>query len=384
MEGSHVLTYAELIELERSLRRAKVLSVYLDGTSPDPATRYAWRLRLDNALRDIEGTLESAPRDEREAFARSAMLLRERLAPMPGALGAPGWAAFVTAGEVRHAGALNVSAPFLVTWETGARVAPYVCALTQQGPVIVAIVDTREARLFRYRGGVLEKVDTLRAQAVVGPSYHMGDAPRDRFHPGTRGTTGTDAAERALRAGTDRMLAELAERLKEIAGKNASIVIGGTPQAAIAAEAALPNGLASRALRVPTLDVRATDAEIRDRAEEAVAALRESRQAALVAEVLERYGADGLGAAGAQATWRALDARTVQELLLTGRFVKEHAEEAETAVHAAFDQGALVEALAGAAAERLDRDGAGIAARLRFLLPSALGGPTTAEREARG
>ena len=33
MEGSHVLTYAELIELERSLRRAKVLSVYLDGTS---------------------------------------------------------------------------------------------------------------------------------------------------------------------------------------------------------------------------------------------------------------------------------------------------------------------------------------------------------------
>ena len=324
----------------------------------------------------------SAPRDEREAFARSVALLRERLAPTPGALGAPGWAAFVTQGEVRHASALNVSVPFLVTWETGARVAPYVCALTQQGHVVVAIVDTREARLFRYRAGALEKADTLRAQAVVGPTYHMGDAPRDRFHPGTRGTTGTDAAERALRAGTDRMLAELAERLKDIAGKDGWVVIGGTPQAAIAAEAALPPALAPRALRVPTLDVRASDAEIRDRAEEAVAALRQSRQVALVAEVLERYGADGLGAAGTQATWRALDARTVQELLLTGRYVKEHAEEAETAVHAAFDQGALVEALAGAAAERLDRDGAGIAARLRFLLPSALGG--TAAREVRG
>jgi hypothetical protein len=72
------------------------------------------------------------------------------------------------------------------------------------------------------------------------------------------------------------------------------------------------------------------------------------------------------------ATRRALAGRAVQELFLSHRFLDEHADEADAMVRAALDQGAAVEEVSGAAAERLDHDGGGIAARLRFVPP--LGG----------
>ena len=63
----------------------------------------------------------------------------------------------------------------------------------------------------------------------------------------------------------------------------------------------------------------------------------------------------------------ALDAGAVQELLLSQQFLERQPRETEVAVRAAFDQRSSVEVATAAAAERLDRDGGGIAARLRFV-----------------
>ena len=59
----------------------------------------------------------------------------------------------------------------------------------------------------------------------------------------------------------------------------------------------------------------------------------------------------------------------MRELFVTHSYLEEHAVEAEAAVRAAIDQSALVEEVAGVAAEWLDARG-GVAARLRYRVPS--------------
>jgi peptide subunit release factor 1 (eRF1) len=58
----------------------------------------------------------------------------------------------------------------------------------------------------------------------------------------------------------------------------------------------------------------------------------------------------------------------VDLLVLSPAFLFTEADEAESSVHAALQQGARVEVLSGEAAEQLDRAAGGIAGKLRFAL----------------
>lgn len=361
-----MLSYAELLELDRSLRGSKVLSVYIDGHAPDPAERGVWRRRLESSITSLHRTIESAPRAEREAFEKCVRLLWERLATIPGAVRAMGWAAFVTEDGVRYAEALPVPMPMLAVWGAGARVAPYVRALKQQRPVIVAMVDHRRARLYRFRLGALEELETLRAHAHVGPIERMGGGPLSHFHPGTRGATGADEADRVLRSGHERMLAELADRLVDLAGDDGWIIVGGTPQPAKAAVRALPARVAPRAQVMPSLDIWSTRADIKRAAARGASMLRGARDREHVAELIERAAAGGLGTVGVEPTLEALRAGSVEALFLSQRFLEQQPAEAEAAIRGAFDQGAYVEDVTGTAATRLDAEAGGMGARLRF------------------
>jgi hypothetical protein len=291
----------------------------------------------------------------------------------------PGWAAFATADAVWWSGRVPEAAPRLVAWGVGARVAPTVRAFEQERPVWVAVVDARRARLYRCRGDELEVVDTLRAHTSVGPLDHMGAPPHEHFHTGTRGSTGTDAAERELREATGRLLDEVAARLVALSTDGGWIVIGGTRQAAHAVLDALPARVAAKATVLPALDASSTTDEIQRLAEEGASLLRGSRDDMLLAGLLEDAGSGGNGAVGAADVLHALDSGAVQELLLSPRFVDRQPAEAEAAVRAAFDQRSAIEVTSGSVADRLDRDGGGIAARLRFVPPP----PTPAPRDAR-
>jgi stalled ribosome rescue protein Dom34 len=253
-----------------------------------------------------------------------------------------------------------------VEWATGPCVAPYACAVARHRPVIAAVVDRRRARLHRWQGGAVEPLETLEAEERGRPPSHMGDAPRAGFHTGTRGATGADEADRRREAALQALAAATARRLRAHAGRTAWIVLGGTAEAVAAVQRALPAPLARRALVVPALHDGASDAVVRRAAAEGATLLRTMHDLVEVDELLERYGAAGPAVAGLEPSRRALAEGAVQRLVLSDGFVAAHPAEAERAVRAALDQRADVASVGGSAGERLDRDGGGIGARLRF------------------
>lgn len=366
-----MLSYPELVSLERSMRGERVLSVYVDGTAADPAIQRTWRVQLDHAVEDLRRWLADESHEEREQFSACVRTLESELGAFDGGVRAPGWTAFITPDGVRHAGPVPVSMPTMAAWSTGASVAPYIRALKQNRPVIVAVMDERKATVYRYRVGKLDRTDTLHARKVEEPEVHMGRTPKPGFHVGTRGPTGHDVVQRARREAMNRMLAELAERVTALAGADGWILLGGIPRVvAHAANTLAP--LAARLLPLKSLDVHATPAEIAEAAKVGGSALRDRWDAAQVDEIIEQAEAGLLGVLGPVATDRALDLSCVSALFVSPHYLADHGAEAEHAVRRAFDQGAMVERVSHAAAARLDAHG-GLAARLRFRPPASDG-----------
>lgn len=366
-------TREELLALAQELRDTDVLSVYIDGGAVDPALRSAWRTQLDEALDGAREALRDASRAERARFDRAVELLRAELGSVPAGIGAPGWAAFATADGVHHAGPLPVSVTLRVQWGRGAVVAPLVRALTDARPVVIAVVDSRGARIYRYERGALERTDTLRAHVHVEPPAHLGGVPRAGFHTGTRGRTGTDAAARERAEGRARVMAAVVERVVALAGSTGWVLIGGTPMAAREARARLPKAMASRMLVLPALQCRTPEAEIARIAAEGAAALRRRAEADEVRVALERAPV-GRGAANVEPTRAALDADAVRQLYLTRRFIDAHPGDAEEMVRAALEQHAEVEVVSGDGAAMLEERGGGVGALLRFRPPPMVPG----------
>ena len=360
-----MLSLTELARTERPLRSAKALSVYLDGAVEDPAVRAAWRQELHHRLARERQALARAAHDEREALERCAAQLDRRLAGFDGALGAPGWFGFFTPeGEV-HADVLPVRMPNLVAWGEGLRIGPYIRALKQLRPAIVAVVDARRARIYEYARGGVQEVETIHAHARTSPPQHMGAPPRQGFHMGTHGTAGTDAAERALRAGTQAMLRQLVARLEVLAGAESWIFVGGIPEVTAATMRLVPDRLHDRAQRIGGLDVHATRAQIAAAVEEATTEASRARDLTLVRVLLSRRAGDGRAVAGVHDTRKAVRAHTAKCLFFTGAFVHDQAPACESFLRHALEDDVELEFVSGAAADALDEVG-GVGALLRF------------------
>ena len=381
-----MLTSAELHQLAQELADTKVLSVYLDTRVTDPAMRHAWRATLVTGLREARARI--ADDRERDAFDRAAALLEEPF-PVPGGVwGAPGWVAFVTAEGRRYVADLPVQPPVLVAWRDGPVTSPYLRALKQHRPVVVALVESRAARLYRYAWGKLEALDEMTAQVEPPSAAERITAPATRATatPAARGAVGTDDVQRRRHSAFQRLTASLGERVARLAGDAGWVLVGGTPEWAHLAGAALPRHLDGRTLVSATLRHDASDDEIRRAAKRAATELRGAEGSLLVEQLVERAGGHGRAAIGVTAVERALRARAVDVLLLSPDFVRTHEEAAEALVRAALTTGADVEVPSGSAAERLDRAATGIAARLRFAVEApdvaTVGVASTADRAA--
>lgn len=362
-----MLTRNALAQLERSLRGSRVLSVYLDRTMHDPASRIAWRTELDHLIdAQRERLAAHASHDEREAFERCVERLNETLASEEGAPAHTGWIGLFPSAGDPYVEALPVQMPMLVTWSAGARIAPCIRTLKQHVPAVVAVVDAREADLYVYARGTLERADRIHASVRGFPSYHMGRPAKQGYHPGTRGTAGSDETETKRRAGRDALVRELVAQLEMLAGSRAWILIGGIPEVAAEVLNALPERLAQRARKLRGVDVHATTAEIAEAAERIATAASRERDLRLVHELLDREAAQGRGISGAQHTREALLEHAGDTLFMTGRFILDHEGEAEELTRIAFAEGADLEYVSAAAAERLDQAG-GVGALLRFV-----------------
>ena len=376
-----MLTYPELVRLERALRDERVLSIYVHGAAEDPATRLAWRTDLDRSLRDLRRWLLGSSHEEREAFERCVTKLGELLKPFAAGLPSPGWAGFIVDGIARDAERLPVPMPTMAIWSTGMCVAPYIRALKATRPVIIAVVDSRVARIYRYRIGALDELATIHAHATIDTPAHMGDTPRAGFHPGVHGETGHDAVQRARAAGTDRMLREAEVVVGKYAALDEGIVIGGASRVAARFRRALAKSVSERVLQLESLHADATAAEIAAAASHGASALRDATDLRHVAEIVA--GDNDIAAVGPAATRRALERRTVRELYITPRFLEDHMADAEEAVRQALDQGAIVEQLSREAAAALDDHG-GLGARLRYRVPAGATDSVALVPNARG
>lgn len=375
-----MLSYDELVALERHLRDELVLSVYVNGRSTDPAARDRWRTELRNALADVESWLRGSSHAEREAFDSCREMALGALSGFLANDGKRGWAGFFTAKGPAHMGAIPVAISTMASWSTGPNIAPYIRALKEGRPVVVAIVDSSEASIYRYAEKQAQLVETIERELILQDPSYMSRPPRQGFHGGTRGSPGTDVMQRESHNATDRMLAGLAGRLGALS-QDAWIVIGGIPTVAAAALKHLAPSVATRATHAERLDVHASEAQVAEVARHAASRLRDADDLEHLNEAVAASEAGGAGVTGAVDTAVALENRQVRDLFVTQRFLDEQAADANAAVRRAFAQGADVRHLSGAAAERLDTLG-GIAARLRYAVPRESVIPAAAEAPA--
>lgn len=360
-----MLTYGDLIDLERALRKKTVLSVYVNGTSSDPATRDRWSVDLRHSFDDIESWLRGSSHSEREAFAACRELALKELGTFPLNAEARAWMGFFTADGPEYVGTLPVAVQTLAAWSTGACVAPCIRALKENRPVIVAIADHSQARIFRYVEGKIAFVESVERKVIADQPYHMGRPPRTGFSSNTRGRTGTDAAQREEQSATNHMLAEVASRIVTHARDSAWIVIGGIPDVAMAALRQLAPDAATRSMRAEHLDVHATEAQVAECARDSASKLRDADDLKRIEDAVSAAESGRAGAIGVVDTLKALDLAQVRELFITQKYLENHAADANGAVRRAMDEGAVVQHVSGEAAVRLDELG-GIAARLRY------------------
>lgn len=364
-----MLTPKGLQDLWRDLADTRVLSVYLDSRVTDPAMREAWRPALLTAIRSAGASITDP--GERAEFERAAALLRETDSPPGGVWSAPGWVAFATSDGVRYAGDLPVKPIPLASWGKGPVVAPFTRAMKQLRPVIVAMVESRSARVYRYAMDRVEAIEELAAPDEEAGSEKTG-AFRNAGTPAARGAVGTETAQRRRLAAFQRLATTLGERLEELAGDDGWVLIGGTPEWAHHAHDTVAKQFPGRIMISPTLHHGASHAEMAREAKDAASELRGTRGRALVRQILDRAGGNARGAAGVTAVQRALRATAVDLLLVSPEFIRLREPEAEEMVRAALSQGADVEAPSGDAAEELDRTAQGVAARLRFPVDGQL------------
>ena len=363
-----MVTRDALASLSDSLREQQVLSVYIDGRSTDPATRVAWRSTLGANLTALGAKIREGAPGDRRAFDRSRALLEQQLAPIAGALSAPGFVAFVTADRIVLAESLPVAMPDVAEWKRGPWISPYLRAQKELRPVVLAIVDARSARSYRYALGALTPLETFHAYVQTDEPIHMGSASRQGFHTGTRGATATDAIERARHHGTERMLRELVEHLASVAGGDEWIVIGGMPMRARLLLTMLAPAARERAVVATGLSAVTAASTLRRVAREQARRLRQRQDRAIVDRAIAHAAERSRGSVGEDATRAALKLNDVHALLVSTEFMNDHPDVAEEFARLALAERSTIEVVSPPAADRLNLAG-GVAAILRYVVP---------------
>jgi hypothetical protein len=365
-----MLTREGLGGLYRTLRDQSVLSVYVDGGQSDPANRQAWRVRLEKGLSDERRRVEKSAGDEVEAFDAARDVIEAELRRHDQFLPVEGWVGYATPGTLHHGEGVSVPMPDLVRWERGLRAAPYVRALKQDRTVVAALADQRRARLFTYRAGEITEREDLIADLDFGDLTDATSSKRadvQAGYSGYRGETGTDAARRLIDRSAAQLQARLMAVVSDLAGHDGFVVLGGIPEI-VSALARQAESLGDRVSERPAMHFDMSVAEVKAAVEEAASELTHRMQERLLTQVVDAALSGGKGSLGIQATKEALRDGRVDTLLLTRGAREREPDVIDHFVGTAFEQGAEVEELSGDAAARLDQEGEGVGARLRYTV----------------
>jgi hypothetical protein len=359
-----MLERSQLVDLYRTNRDKPVLSVYLDAEQHDFAERRRWRVALKNGVSD-----QRQRTSDPEQLDRALAHLRDALEDPSGLgfLSGRGWVGFATPDELLYASSLPVPMPDLVRWEKGLRVAPYARALKQARPVVAVLVDSRHARVVRYRLGALKERASLEADTYLGDLSDVSVQKRAHAHTGVRGKTGRDAAQNFLDVERDRLMSRVAEEVEKEVAREGLLVLGGAPRAVDA----LRNALAvpeERTSRVSSLSFDLSDAEILHAVEVASSELSAAGNERLLERLFEQAESNGAACLGEKDTERALLERRVQTLVFSDQMRARQPDRVDHFHGAALEQDADVVEVALGAASELENRGEGVGALLRYRI----------------
>jgi len=361
-----MLNREQLEGLYKELRETTVLSVYIDGGQSDPANRRAWRTVLEHGLSEERRRVEAEAPEDVDAFDAARDLIEGQLAEHEAFMPEPGWVGFATPEALHRAEGVPVTMPDVVRWERGIRAAPYLRALKQERVVVAALVDSRRARVFTYQNGEVAEHEDLSADVDFGDLGETASSKRGTGQSGSRGETGADAGQRALEVSASRMQSRLVEIVSSLAGRDGFLVVGGTTES-VSAVMKQATSFEGRMLEQPSMHLDMTQAEVKDAMEDAASNLTRGVQDELLDQVVDAARSGGKGCLGIQATKEALREGRVDALLLSRGFRERDGDLVDRFVGTAFDQGSLVEELSGNGADRLDEEGEGVGARLRYV-----------------
>jgi hypothetical protein len=370
-QEAHVVTFERLVEVERALRETRTLSIYVEGGATNPADRRAWRARLIDAIDKVRTATRVMAGAELVEFDRAVGHLMAQIELIESQARSAGWMGLVTADGVKLSEELPRVPIAYAAWRTGACIAPMLRSLSELHSSIVAVVNSREARIFRCTAGEVEPLEVIPARLSPDEPTHMGAPSRLGFHSGVAGETGAELVQREARESLSRLASDTSSRIAGLAGAEGWIVIGGTPTAARETFAALPKAAVTRSIVLSELQDHATLGQVAAAASEGASRLRRVRAFSDVQGIVDAAGASGRGAVGMQRVRLALEERrAADQLYVTENFVREHPEEATELVSLAIDQDARIEVAPSDAAEPLDAIGGGVAARLRWAVPA--------------
>ena len=240
---------------------------------------------------------------------------------------------------------------------------------------LVILIDAHAAIIDRCDDGALTRIRSVSMAEPHGTSDHMGDAPRQTYHSGTRGETAGEAAQRARTVARRRFIAHVTPIVAGSASPGELIVLGGSRLFTRALQHALTTLHAQDAVLADGLH-RAQSAEaIVARVTTAVNEHLATRDLADVRALLERTGAHTTGVVGPMAALDAAEHGAADVVLMTPRYREEHTADAARLVVATRAQGGRVDTVSDGAAALLDAHGGGVGTLLRYALHRA---PATA------
>lgn len=346
-----------------------LLSVYLDGTAPDPAMNGAWRVAFATAVQEVRAlTRKRAPR-QAEALESALAWVEKELAGIPGRLPTDGLVAFASASAVEHLEHVHASVPTQLAWKRGPLAAPYLPVLEPDETVWVVDVAQDVADLYRYDGGrALTRLSRFEVEVTHEAAQTTGVMKSVKGTSGFSGSPARDAADRALREDRRRMLAAVETSLgARLAPQDRLLVFGS--QTATAHLIRLLRPPLKRSVVAESLEAHHSEATLLESTRRALSLLAGRDFEALLAEAAERAHRDGHGTLGTIPVRRAVNRGAVDTLLLSDDFCTRHSTVAESLIGGTFRAGGSVRRGDGAAGAGLDHIGAGVGARLRFPVP---------------
>jgi hypothetical protein len=356
---------SSVTELRQRLVGRGVLSAYISQQEHDPAQRDTWRARLHANLAQAA---DHVPAADVAAFEQARDHLLARLGADSG-VRPPASIGFVTARCIEFWTETPAQIADLVRWRRGPLLGPLLGGLSHERDLMIALVDSRRARLIDYRHGQLDETVDFRGSDYIDDLTDRNMSKRGGRFSGVRGETATDAADQILGLETERLLGTVADRIGAAQG-DALVVIGGPP----AASNALHRKLGERGVNAHLqsgLQLSMSLAELRMVIEPLLVVITERVQEKILREVLELAGGAVHAVLGGIGVSVAAQRGQVQTLLLTARAMQEHEDLSEDLIGWVLETAGGVEVLSGEPATLLD-DAGGFAATLRYALRPVL------------